>query len=442
MNKKVLTVALAFIGITVGAGFASGQEVLQYFSGFGVWGIVGAVITGAVFSFAGLVVVQLGSYFLASDHNVVFGGVAHPFLARLFDIIITFTLFSLGFVMIAGGGSNLEQQFGLPTWVGAAIITVLVMLVGMLDVDKVTKIIGMMTPVLILCVLIVVIWSFTHIDAAWEDIHESAQLVDTALPAWHISTLNYVGVCLSTVVSMAIVMGGDITDLKVAGRGGMIGGVVYGVLLTLVAGALLTQMTTVYDQDMPMLALVNHIHPWFGFAMAIVTFLMIFNTAIAMFYALAKRFSHGGDMRFRVILLALTVAGFGLSFLGFKELVNKLFPILGYCGIVLTVVLFYSWIKTRQDIIDESERRGRILKLIRRRLRLDRGFSRKHARQLRHEVEGSDVENVELVDAMGAVAAEELEEEGIDHDDWEPIADRQENQAATEAGEQVSADKH
>ena len=71
MNKKVLTVALAFIGITVGAGFASGQEVLQYFSGFGVWGIVGAVITGIVFSFAGLVVVQLGSYFLASDHNVV-----------------------------------------------------------------------------------------------------------------------------------------------------------------------------------------------------------------------------------------------------------------------------------------------------------------------------------------------------------------------------------
>lgn len=35
---NILKIASAFIGIIVGAGFASGQEVLQYFTSFGHWG--------------------------------------------------------------------------------------------------------------------------------------------------------------------------------------------------------------------------------------------------------------------------------------------------------------------------------------------------------------------------------------------------------------------
>ncbi len=36
--KDVLKIAGAFVGFLVGAGFASGQELLQFFVSFGVWG--------------------------------------------------------------------------------------------------------------------------------------------------------------------------------------------------------------------------------------------------------------------------------------------------------------------------------------------------------------------------------------------------------------------
>lgn len=42
--KKSFQIGAAFIGVIVGAGFASGQEVLQFFTSFGVMGIVGAFI--------------------------------------------------------------------------------------------------------------------------------------------------------------------------------------------------------------------------------------------------------------------------------------------------------------------------------------------------------------------------------------------------------------
>ena len=39
--KEVSRIAGAFVGVIVGAGFASGQEILQFFAGFGAIGVAG-----------------------------------------------------------------------------------------------------------------------------------------------------------------------------------------------------------------------------------------------------------------------------------------------------------------------------------------------------------------------------------------------------------------
>lgn len=83
--RTVLMTALAFVGLVVGAGFSTGQEVIQYFISFGSIGIVGAVLSGVVMAVGGLVIVQLGSYFLAEDHFKVFRNVSHPVIPRFLD---------------------------------------------------------------------------------------------------------------------------------------------------------------------------------------------------------------------------------------------------------------------------------------------------------------------------------------------------------------------
>ena len=55
--RTVLMTALAFVGLVVGAGFATGQEVIQYFISFGAIGIVGAVLSGVVMAVSGTLVV-------------------------------------------------------------------------------------------------------------------------------------------------------------------------------------------------------------------------------------------------------------------------------------------------------------------------------------------------------------------------------------------------
>ena len=49
--QEQLKIAGAFVGVIVGAGFASGRELLLFFVDFGVWGLAGALVSAALFTF-------------------------------------------------------------------------------------------------------------------------------------------------------------------------------------------------------------------------------------------------------------------------------------------------------------------------------------------------------------------------------------------------------
>ena len=59
--RKSFQIAGAFIGVIVGAGFASGQEILQFFTSFGPISIVGTLVATVLFAFLGMNLTQLGS---------------------------------------------------------------------------------------------------------------------------------------------------------------------------------------------------------------------------------------------------------------------------------------------------------------------------------------------------------------------------------------------
>ncbi|MFS0324094.1 hypothetical protein ACL1CK_14250, partial [Corynebacterium striatum] len=80
-----------------------------------------------------------------------------------------------GFVMFAGGGANLAQQFpSLATWVGALIMLVLVLITGLLDVDKATAVLGLITPFIIVFIGFVTIYSLVTNQTTLEEANNYA----------------------------------------------------------------------------------------------------------------------------------------------------------------------------------------------------------------------------------------------------------------------------
>ncbi|MDO5044517.1 MAG: hypothetical protein Q4E22_04390 [Coriobacteriia bacterium] len=341
----VMVLAFAYVGVLVGAGFASGQEILQYFVAHGVWGIVGAVVSIFFFALTGMILLQIGSKYNSNSHGDALRHIASPKIGKFLDISIMLTLIILGIVMIAGAGSNLEQQFGLPLWFGSALCAAAIILVSFMDTNKVIGVISVVTPVLILFVMGSAIYSIAHAQASVSELVSEASLIRPATPNWLLSALNYLAFNLMTGASMAIVMGGDEEKPKVAGRGGFIGGALIGIMIVLVSLALLFQIREVAGEDMPLLALIDLIHPALGALMSLVLYLMIFNTGLSVFYSFVSRLAPNESKKFNMVMIVCVIIAFIVSFVGFKTLLSFFYPLIGYVGFALIIVLLSRWLK-------------------------------------------------------------------------------------------------
>nr|WP_154762089.1 hypothetical protein [Corynebacterium guaraldiae] len=414
---------MSFIGLLVGAGFATGQEVVQYFTSFGIPGMWGILVAGLVMTLAGTVFLQLGSYFHASEHNQVFRNITHPIISRILDVAVILTLFAVGFVMLAGAGSNMEQQFGWPAWVGSLLMLVLVMVTGMFDVDKVSQVIGLLTPTIIIAVLFVGTYTLLHMPESVDAAISASEAIESPIPNWLVSALNYNGLALILAVSMSLVIGGDNISPREAGVGGIVGGAVYAVLMAIAGFSLLMNAENVGDSDIPMLTLVDNVHPVLGVIMAVIIYLMIFNTAIGMFYALGKRLSSGNESKYRIIFIAGCLAGFAVSFAGFKALMQYVYPVLGYMGIVLVVILVVGWLRSLGKIKDEGLRRERIRALLHLKLHPDSEYdAARYDDEIGQQIADSNMDDEALFEDLVSDVVDELdadEELDFDKEEWE-----------------------
>ncbi len=362
---KALQTGLALVGLLVGAGFATGKEVTQYFIGFGLPGLWGVVLAAVVTSLAAMFALTAGCYFLAEEHATVFRQISHPIISKVMDIGATVTQFAIGFIMIAGAGAAAQQQFHVDLWVGALAISILVALAGLLDVDKVSKIIGAVTPLIVLLICVLFIWIVANRpEGNFSDWLTVAKQTDTPVKPWFLSAVNYAGMQLATGISMILVIGGDSTNMRNAARGGVVGGMIFGSMMIVETLTLVIAAPIVAGSDVPILTLSDHVAPWFSQLAGVIVLLMIFNTALGMFYALGRRLTAPRPRQFKPVFLAGVAGGFAVSFVGFGGLTAVVFPILGYIGMLIGIALIAWRIKSARRIELEERNRSALWSLL------------------------------------------------------------------------------
>jgi len=337
---------------------------MQYFVSYGKLGILGTIILGVLSVVFGKIIITLGSYFRSNDHFEVLSQIAGPITNKILDISLIISCFVIGFVMIAGAGSNLNQQFGMPSWAGALLCAVLVILVSFLDFEKITSVIGIFTPFIFIMIMIMAAYTFIGKNFDFEELEEIAKTISTPMPNIWISVLNYFSLSVMAGVSMAFVLGGSIMRIGVAEKSGTLGGLVVSIIMTIATCVLYANVKLVVNVDIPMLAIAKQIHPIFALVYAVVIFGLIFNTAFSLFYALAKRFSSNNPKSFYPIMIGMVILGYVSSFMGFKGLVSIMYPILGYIGFIMLIILIIGWLKEKSNIRDEKSLRRKMIRLI------------------------------------------------------------------------------
>lgn len=426
MLKRVISITLAFIGLLVGVGFATGQETIQYFVSHGSIGIAGAVLAGLLISIGGMLSLQLGSYFLADEHNEVFQDISKKWVARFMDVSVMITLFSLGFVMLAGAGSTFNQQFGWPTWVGSTVMLALVIASGFLDINKVSNVIGALTPAMIIAVIIAFTYMMFNLPDDLSSLNDVAVQAESPISPWWLSAINYAGLVEIMAISMVLVIGGSYLDPRESSLGGLVGGIAYTVLLVMISVTLFLGADKVEGSSVPNLTLFEEIHPVMAIIAVFIVYAMIYNSAIGMFYALGRRLSAGKQSKFRLYFIITTLVGYAISFIGFGSLMAKVYPILGYLGLLLIAVLIIFYIRDRRKIASESKRRNKIRDLAYRKHHPDKEFTDDHAAEMEKLMGDSQISDDYLSNAVQEEVTDSLvQDDSVDfsEEDAEQLRD-------------------
>src|SRR5690606_16440366 len=113
-----MQVAFTYMGTVVGAGFATGQEILQFFTRFGPLATLTILLTTLLMSWLGtkimLISHEIGAASYEDLNRYLFGNRAGQWIS----IVSLLNLFSVSAVMLAGAGSVFQEHIGLPYNVG------------------------------------------------------------------------------------------------------------------------------------------------------------------------------------------------------------------------------------------------------------------------------------------------------------------------------------
>ena len=152
----ILKIVFVIIGTLIGAGFASGQEVYTFFFSFGKKGLIGIFIASLVISlaiyktFKTILKTNVKNY---EDFLKLF--IKNKKIYYVIDAIINILILISFYIMIAGFGAYLQQEFNLNSILGSSILAILCVILFRKNVDGVIKLNTIIIPILITIIILI-----------------------------------------------------------------------------------------------------------------------------------------------------------------------------------------------------------------------------------------------------------------------------------------------
>lgn len=346
-KQKVSATKLAatYIGTVVGAGFATGQEILQFFAAFGIKGAWGIVLTTVLFIVFGIIIMEMGFRLNARSHLDITGGFGGKFLGIAIDAIVVFFLFGSLTAMLAGTGALANQQFGIPKVAGNLAMAVLAAFTVFCGTKGVINAISAVVPFLLLAVGGISAYSIINMPPDFNVNVATSGLLGN----WLGSSLLYASYNIIMALAVLAPLGAAAESERALRRGGLLGGIGLGLGSLMIYLAVNGNMNEVQGLEVPMAHIAALISPFVEVAYSVVLIAEIYTTAVGSLFGLAVGMTDidKSPPKSKVLVIVLTLLAFVGSLLGFSNLVKYLYPLAGYAGFVLLAWIVYKRAKNK-----------------------------------------------------------------------------------------------
>lgn len=344
-------IAATYIGTVVGAGFASGREILQFFTVHGQAGVLGILLSMVLFMWIGTKMMRLArridAYSYQEMNNHLFGKT----LGSGVNIVILLILLGVTSVMLSGTGSIFQEQLGFSALLGILLTLVLCYVVMVKGLKGILVVNSLVVPMMLFFSIVTVIYVLFGgggpeghgFGGYGADGHGNA---GGAMGEWQwqwvMSPFLYAAFNLAMAQAVLVPLGKETDGESMLKWGGILGGLGLGFMLLTAHFSMTPLMPDIQRFDIPMAEVIREIGQWGHVMFLLVVYGEIFTTLIGNVFGIARQI----EVLFprfqeRHLILAILVVSFMISQAGFGPLVSYLYPLFGYVGLLLLFRLIF-----------------------------------------------------------------------------------------------------
>ena len=348
-KQRVIRIAGAFVAWVMGSGFATGQEILQFFTSYGYRSFPLIALNLVGFLLIGSAILESGNEHKNSNGYSHFQYFCGKKLGTFYDWFLPASMFAGMVILISGSGATLEEYYGLNHYVGALIMAAAALTAYIVGFQRFVRVVSFIGPTIIVFTLFVgIVTLVNHFDGLYT-VNDFPQQMETKQPvpwAW-LSGLLYISYNLSGGSKYYTALGGTAASKREAFWGAIIGSIALMASILLMNSAMLTDIGNTAVQQVPTLYLTRNISYSLGAVFSIILIMGIFSSCSAMLWTVSERFVTQGTRKSYVFAAAVCVVAFLLGLLPFAELVGKVYTVLGYVGLVFAACVIYKRIHSR-----------------------------------------------------------------------------------------------
>ncbi|MFD2213183.1 YkvI family membrane protein [Metabacillus endolithicus] len=327
-------VAAVYVGTVVGAGFATGREIVEFFTKYGIFGLAGILLVGFIFVYIGTKMLILSKRINAASYQDLMIFLFGKKIGRFINIFMLIILLGLTSIMLSGAGAIFKEQLGLSVRLGVIItilLTIAVMFFGIKGLFSVNIIV---VPMLILFSTILAVQSFS--------IEALSVMPDktSATFKWILSAVSYAAFNLTMAAAVLVPLANEIQDEKVLKRGGILGGVFLTAIL-ISSHIALSTLPNVMDYDIPMAEVMKTTFYAIYFIYIAVIYGEVFTSVIGNLYGLERQVASFLNIPSMIIVCSILCVAAFISKFGYSSLISTLYPIFGYVclGVLLLLMI-------------------------------------------------------------------------------------------------------
>jgi len=334
---------MGYLGAVIGAGFASGQEIVQFFVAYGSYGLKGTILATILFAVCGGLLLYTAHTRRVTNYQDILAYLLGEKAGRIIDFLLAIFLFLGISTMLSASGAVFYEHLYLPKILGVLLAYLLVVLFIITGKKGLMLSFNILVPVKLLLLTVIVGYAAFVVEGNQVEVY-AAYICPANLKYWHVSSMLYVAYNFALAM-VVLTEYQSITSRRNGIIGAVWGGIVLGFLVLLNYLALCKFLPVVLEYEVPMLYITGRISAEAKYVYTMVLWVGILTTAIANAYGFSQRLARFTGLSYSFCLLLCMTMALPISMQSFSSLVSKIYPIFGILGILILITLIYRAIK-------------------------------------------------------------------------------------------------